>query len=239
MSQTGIVYGKRSDQSSKTVNRAQQIALLLTHHASLSGITNVVATHQHSLDIFTRRVNHIQTSIAEQPPPMKRIDPNINEFFLAEDYANAASAENTKLAYGKDIDRFVAWGGKIPTNAEQISAYIAEHATTHKPATLSRWIAAISVAHQKAGFDSPTHGIEVRHTLRGVKRKVGTKQRRVEPLTLEMATAIVDKLPESLAAKRDKAIVLIGFSAAMRRSEVIRLKVEDLTDDVRGIVLDF
>lgn len=170
---------------------------------------------------------------------MKKINPNTNEFFIAEDYANAASADNTKLAYAKDIDRFTAWGGKIPTDAEQVSAYIAEHATTHKPATLSRWIAAISVAHQKAGFDSPTHGIVVRHTLRGVKRKVGTKQRRVEPLTLEMATAIVDKLPDSIAGKRDKAIVLIGFSAAMRRSEVTRLSVSDLTDDVRGMVLDF
>lgn len=161
------------------------------------------------------------------------------DFVLAEDYAVAASADNTILAYSSDIERFEEWGGTIPSTSEQICAYLAEHAQTHKAATLSRWIASISVAHQQRGYDTPTRGIDVKHTLRGIRRTHIYKKHRVSPITLDILTAIVDKLPvDTLTGIRDRAIFLVGFSAAMRRSEVCNLKVEDLCHDTRGMVLN-
>ena len=37
-----------------------------------------------------------------------------------EQYAAAATASNTKLAYQKDLDRFASWGGVIPSSPAQL-----------------------------------------------------------------------------------------------------------------------
>jgi integrase len=168
---------------------------------------------------------------------MKKL-PTQSNFKLAEDYAEAATADNTKLAYKKDLERFIDWGGKLPSSTAQICAYLSEHATTHKPSTLSRWIASISQAHQIAGHETPTHSIDVRRTLAGIKRESGSKQRRVAPIMTEELMAMVDKMPDTLTGRRDKAILLLGFGGAMRRSEITRLKIEDFQSDTRGAIVD-
>ena len=67
-------------------------------------------------------------------------------------YAAAATASNTKLAYQKDLDRFAAWGGVIPSLPAQLCDYLSQHAPTHKPTTLTRWLASISQAHLTLGL---------------------------------------------------------------------------------------
>ena len=53
------------------------------------------------------------------------------------DYVTAATAANTKLAYHKDLQRFVGWGGDVPSSAEQVAAYISAHGASHKPSCQS------------------------------------------------------------------------------------------------------
>ena len=81
-----------------------------------------------------------------------------------EQYAAAATASNTKLAYQKDLDRFASWGGVIPSSPAQLCDYLSQHAATHKPTTLTRWLASISQAHLSLGMESPCRSIEVRRT---------------------------------------------------------------------------
>ena len=154
-----------------------------------------------------------------------------------EQYAAAATASNTKLAYQKDLDRFAAWGGVIPSSPAQLCDYLSQHAATHKPTTLTRWLASISQAHLSLGLESPCRSIEVRRTLRGIKREHGAKPWRVSPALRDEVLAMVKALSDDLAGVRNKAILLVGFAGALRRSEIANLRVEAVTFDVRGMIL--
>lgn len=157
------------------------------------------------------------------------------KFLIAEDYADAHQAASTRRAYKKDLQRFIDWGGTIPATVEQVCAYLAEHAKTNKATTLTRWLASISVAHQDAKIENPVRSEDVARTLNGIKRLERQSVRRVDPITKEMVISIVDALPEGLAGIRDKAMLLVGFSGATRRSELCKLLVEDFTPDTTAV----
>ena len=53
----------------------------------------------------------------------------------------------------------------------------------------------------------------------------------------EDVVKMVEALPDTLAGKRDRALLLIGFGAALRRSELVALDVADVTVTERGLVV--
>jgi hypothetical protein len=67
----------------------------------------------------------------------------------------------------------------------QLAAYLAEQAATLKVATLTRRLAAISIAHKAQRLPSPVSSPLVRATMRGVRREHGTAQRQAAPLLRE------------------------------------------------------
>ena len=79
----------------------------------------------------------------------------------------------------------------------------------------------------------------VKRTMQGVRRTLGVKQRRVTALVkddlLEMMVHIDQQLP--MRAARDKALLLIGFAGAFRRSELVGLRYEDMTQFDSGVEL--
>jgi predicted transport protein len=97
-------------------------------------------------------------------------------------YVEAGIAPATRRAYKADLEHFRAWGGDVPTTDVQLAAYLAEHATTLKVATLTRRLAAISIAHKVHRLPSPVSSPLVRATMRGVRREHGTAQRQATPL---------------------------------------------------------
>jgi integrase len=46
---------------------------------------------------------------------------------------------------------------------------------------------------------------------------------------------MVEALPDSIKGLRDRALILLGFAGAFRRSELVGLDVEDLLQDERGL----
>ncbi|MEK7207848.1 MAG: site-specific integrase [Pseudomonadota bacterium] len=156
---------------------------------------------------------------------------------LPPDYAAAATADNTKLAYHKDLARFRAWGGTIPATVKQVCEYLNAHANTHKVSTLSRWLASISQAHRVVEMESPCRSLEVRRTLNGIKKIHGAKPRRVAPAVRDELMAMIKHTPPELIGLRNRALLLVGFAGALRRSELAKLRVEDVAFDVRGMIL--
>jgi hypothetical protein len=92
-------------------------------------------------------------------------------------YVEAGIAPATRRAYKADLDHFRAWGGGIPTTDIQLATYLADQATTLKAATLTRRLAAISIAHKAQRLPSPVSSSLVQATMRGVRREHGTAQR--------------------------------------------------------------
>ncbi len=158
-------------------------------------------------------------------------------FTLPQDYAVAATADNTKLAYRKDLARFLAWGGTIPATVKQVCEYLNAHADTHKVSTMSRWLASISQAHCVKGLDSPCRSLEVHRTLNGIKKVHGAKPRHVLPAVRDELVAMIQHAPPGLVGVRNRALLLLGFAGALRRSELAKLRVEDVAFDVRGMIL--
>ena len=152
-------------------------------------------------------------------------------------YSSSALSANTRKAHRLDLAHFEAWGGSLPSTPEQMVAYLIAHARTHRPNTLGRWLASISKAHQALDALNPCTSLRVRDEMRGIRNTFGTEQRRVSPAMRDELVAMVDAIEDGITGVRDKALLLIGFSAALRRSELAALEVDRLHFDRRGLLI--
>ena len=73
--------------------------------------------------------------------------------------------------------------------------------------------------------------------MQGIRRTIGTRQRRVKPVVkddlLEMLLVLGQQKP--IKAARDQALLLIGWGSAMRRSELVSIRCEDITEHATGL----
>ena len=154
-------------------------------------------------------------------------------------YVEAAQSASTTRSYAQDVRHFKANGGKVPATPEMVADYISRFAGLLAIATLQHRLIAIHRAHTDKGLASPVSDKLVKRTMQGIRRTFGVSQRRVQALVkddlLEILVLVAKQKP--LKAARDKAILLIGFAGAFRRSELVALTVEDLTPHAHGIEL--
>ena len=129
------------------------------------------------------------------------------------------------------------WGGGIPSTEAQVAAYLAAHATTLKVATLTRRLAAISVAHEASGHPNPVRSPLVRATMRGIRRERGSAQRQAKPLLREDLFRVLDAMGEGVKDARDRALLLIGFAGGFRRSEIVALDCGDVERVRQGLIV--
>ncbi len=157
-------------------------------------------------------------------------------------YARAAKAPSTLRAYRADWRDFTLWcEGRgtqaLPATPETVALYLADRAETHRPATLARRLAAIAKTHAAAGHPSPASlsHLAVGETLKGIRRTHGVAQQAKLPLVTADIQKLLAHLPGeggggkgALAAARDRALLLLGYAGAFRRSELAALRVGDL-----------
>lgn len=154
----------------------------------------------------------------------------------AQTYLNAAQAEATRRVYAKDVDHFISWGGRIPASPDVVMQYLAEIATKLAVATIERRTIALHRAHTDAGFESPIKHPMVKRLLQGIRRTKGTRQRQVRPIIKDdlLQMLVMVDLQRPHKAARDKALLLIGFAGAFRRSELVAIRCEDITHFPNG-----
>jgi site-specific recombinase XerD len=157
-------------------------------------------------------------------------------------YAEASRSANTRRAYRADWNNFCAWCSPraisaLPASASAVCDYLSECAETARPGTLERRLAAIRLAHEAAGESSPTDEVAVRLVLSGIRRTKGMRVDRKAALELPELRLVLAQLGETLRDYRDRALLLVGFAAALRRSELTALNVEDLDFTPDGLVI--
>ena len=118
-------------------------------------------------------------------------------------------------------------------------AFLAQQASAGKRAsTLQRRLAAIGYMHKIANVPSPIGAESIKATLSGIRRSIGAapvrKKAATSDIVLGMAQTGGD---DSLRQLRDRAILLIGFAGAMRRSELVALNVADLEWTGDGVLI--
>ncbi|MCC6805809.1 MAG: tyrosine-type recombinase/integrase [Deltaproteobacteria bacterium] len=160
----------------------------------------------------------------------------------ARSFAAAARSPKTVREYRRDWLQFCAFCDKhdalaMPATAKTIALYVADLAGRgRKPSTITRALAAISQAHKSAKHPSPTSSDDVATVLAGIKRKVGTKRTKKAPILLADLRALVKTQPsDTLLGLRNRALFVIGFSGAFRRSELVALDVSDVAFTREGI----
>jgi integrase len=158
---------------------------------------------------------------------------------LVAHYSAAAQSDATTRSYELSIRHFTQHGGAIPATPTMVAEYVACMAGTLAIATLQLRLIAIHRAHTDCGLPSPVTDNVVKRTMQGVRRTFGIKQRRVTALVkddlLEMMVHVDLQMP--MRAARDKALLLIGFAGAFRRSELVALRCEDMTMCDTGLEL--
>lgn len=152
-------------------------------------------------------------------------------------YVNEALSANTRRAYRTDMEHFMAWGGSVPASPEVVAQYLTDHAPTLAMATLSRRLVSIAKAHTLQSFPDPVKDDLVKMTMRGIRRVHGKPQAQVSPILKEDLVVMLSHVPYTVKGKRDRALLLLGFCAALRRSELAAVRIENVSFSSRGMVL--
>jgi site-specific recombinase XerD len=158
------------------------------------------------------------------------------------DLAKAEKAASTRKAYGTDFRLFREWCDArgvpaLPAAPETVAAYLAANAGTSIASTLGRRIAAIRYAHKLAGLALPTDAEAVKATMRGIRRTHGSARVRKAPAVAGKMLGMVATAPDGLAGLRDRALLLLGFAGAFRRSELVALDVADIEETETGLLV--
>ena len=147
-------------------------------------------------------------------------------------YARQAKAANTLRAYRADWADFAGWCEAhglpaLPATESTVALYLTDLAERVKTSTLQRRLSAIAQAHKAAGHVPPTKG-RVSMVWQGIRRSKGTAQKGKAPARTQEVRAMVATCGDGLLGVRDRALLLLGFAGAFRRSELVGLDCSDL-----------
>ena len=171
-------------------------------------------------------------------------------------YVAAARARNTIRGYRSDWREWCAWSDHaghptLPATPAGISRYLTELAR-HGAAvgTMGRRLSSIRFAHRVRNLPDPTTDARVMTVWEGIRRTHGAPPDQAAPLMPPELFDVLDACPTTrrfktrgrpdepdLAGARDRALLLVGFTAALRRSELAALTVEDLAEHPNGLVI--
>ena len=184
-------------------------------------------------------VPHGESSLAESVHFVETLPTDVASIVQA--YQRASKADATVKAYRSDAVQFQAWCARygfrsLPASPSAVAGFLAQEAQAGRAAsTIGRRCAAIRYAHKLAGQPDPTDNGEVRTVMVGVRRSVGVAVKQKAAATIDVLTAMLMRVPDTLTGKRDKALLALGFAGAFRRSELVALDVADLREDRDGL----
>lgn len=143
-------------------------------------------------------------------------------------YLEAAQSAATRKAYASDVREYLAFGGNLPATTADVAVYLASSGHLAL-ATLKRRLAALADVHASAGLVDPTKSPVIRKLLRGIARVHGAASGSAAPLRADDLARMVAVIPSDCGGLRDKALLLVGFACALRRSELVALHVNDVS----------
>jgi site-specific recombinase XerD len=171
---------------------------------------------------------------------------------------------NTERAYTSDLKSYVAFCAQhnlqaVPADVDTLTEYVAHLATEklesaagggrkkkgqqpltgpHALATIKRHLAAIRKAHQLAGHRLPATLDALNIVMEGIARTLGKRQDQAPAFTVEELKQAIRRIDlDTSAGLRDRALLLLGFAGAFRRSELVGLNIEQLEFTERALLV--
>jgi len=212
---------------------------------------------------MTDRDANTHTHTGEQPHPAAAADSDVIAILdgvpLSEEeagYVEAARAANTMRGYRSDWREFTTWCTQhdvepMPAAPATVTGYLSDLARAGaKVGTMSRRLSAIKFTHQLQNLPDPTRNARVVAVWEGIRRTHGAPPDQAAPLMPPELFDVLDACPTTktwrtpgrlgevdLAGARDRAMLLVGFVAALRRSELATLDVDQVAEHPNGLVL--
>ncbi|MGR6736191.1 site-specific integrase [Pseudomonas chlororaphis] len=155
-------------------------------------------------------------------------------------YLHAATRDNTRRSYRAAIEHFeVTWGGFLPATSDSVARYLVAYAGELSINTLKLRLSALAQWHNSQGFVDPTKAPVVRQVFKGIRALHPAQEKQAEPLQLQHLEQVIawleqeasqarldDNQPALLRARRDSALILLGFWRGFRSDELCRLQIE-------------
>lgn len=169
----------------------------------------------------------------------------------ADEAGSSLGTANTRRAYMADWRHFAGWCRRqgleqLPPNPQVIGTYLAACAdgsaargrTPNAASTIERRLSAISWNYFQRGHSLDRTNPAITAALASIRRARAAPPRRKEVLRSEDIVAMIQTLEQgTLRGLRDRAILLVGFAACLRRSEIVGLDAgNDQSEDGRGWV---
>jgi site-specific recombinase XerD len=151
-----------------------------------------------------------------------------------------ALSANTLRAYRSDWADFEAWCGErrrraLPATPATVAAYVEWSGRLHRASTVHRRLAAITFEHERSGLVSPCQHRAVRAADALCAWNDRGRASSTVPATVDDVVRIVDTLDDSVAGRRDRALVLVMLGAGLRRSQVSALDLDDVVIGRRSV----
>jgi integrase len=174
-----------------------------------------------------------------------RLNVEVERLFQERNLLQRSShADLTLKGYAYDWAMFSAWCDRIqreslPASVETLSLYLTAILTDgRKVATARRRACAVAFYHRRHGQPSPLTS-EVYALLSAAERQRREQPREMRAITVpqlrQMSTRLAD-LGTPLAL-RDRAILVVGFASALRRSNLAALNLHDIEFTCQGFII--
>ncbi len=157
----------------------------------------------------------------------------------------ASLKPSSARVYDKAIQHYrTVFKGDVPCDREMFDRYVASMRKS-SPSTVYLRVQALRHEHVRLGLPSPTDAPDVRTLLRQLQKGVvpakvdrtgrvraparHREPRQARPLTRALLTRMLDAMGTNPLDRRDRCLLLVGFSAALSALALTSLNVEDVT----------
>jgi integrase len=229
-------HNRGSSEKRCTLSRVVQLAGLL----SGPGPPNLGAMDESGPDRALSRHGDDSLPVAATPLPTAAGQAALD---AARALARKATAPATLRAYNADWAHYTDWCAAhgfiaVPAAPTTVGAYLASLAGSHAQATIRRRLSALGKMHRFNDLAwNPAHR-DIQGPAAGGSphaRPPGAESHRA--LTLPMLRQLVATCDQSARGRRDRTLLLFGFVGALRRSELVALRVEDVAIVAGGLRL--
>lgn len=150
-------------------------------------------------------------------------------------WASKARGPGTLRAYRSAWQQYTTWCerlGFVPLGAapEVIGLYLTAGADRLTATTLRVHLAAIATAHRVAGLAIDPRHPRIAEVLEGITRtQADRRPRQAAAVPVALLRRLVADQPDGPLGTRNRAMLLLGFGGALRRSELVALRLADVT----------
>ena len=151
-----------------------------------------------------------------------------------------AYAPATMRSYFADVEAFENWCVEngitqpFPATVETVCRFLEDQGRSRAPSTVQRRLYAIRKVHRLLRFPDPTYDEDINLAMRKVRRARAIRPRQAKGLTRSYLESFLASEPDTPWGLRNRAMLVLGYELMTRRSELIALRNQDITERADG-----